>query len=213
MVFADLNSTLLLELLGALGATVTAGLSVWVLLRGFRRDSGGLSVEFGPVEEEVEAVRQRLATSENEDQEDWEFRLLTEYHAQGLAQSKTSFRVSLFFAGLGFVVIAVAVVFAITGGTTTAGTTVSLVAGAIVESVAGLFFVQSNRAAELMTTFFDRLRADRKLRDALELAKSIEDPRLRSRLQTQIALSMAETSETEGTLDLLLRPELIGVAG
>jgi TRADD-N domain-containing protein len=208
MPFAEFNSRFLLELLGAFGATLAASLSVYALLRSVRRDSSGFSVEFQPMEEEVEAVRQRLTPSGTKDREDWEFRLLSEYHAQGLTQSRTSFRVSLFFASLGFVVIAVAVVFAIADETTNAGTTVSLIAGAIVEAVAGLFFVQSNRAAELMTTFFDRLRADRKLRDALELAKSIDDSRLRSRLQTQLALSMAETSESEGTLDLLLRPEL-----
>lgn len=207
MPFAEFDLSSLLQLLGGAGAILVAVLSVWTLLRSSLISKDGFSFELEPGEEEVEAVRRRLTPPEAENQEDWEFRVLSEYHAQGLAQSKTSFRVSLFFASLGFVVIAVAVVFAIADGTTTAGSTVSLIAGVIVESVAGLFFVQSNRATELMTTFFDRLRADRKLRDALALAKSIEDSRLKSRLQTQLALSMAGTSESEGTLDLLLRAE------
>jgi hypothetical protein len=154
----------------------------------------------------VEEVRQRLAPPPSEDPGEWEFNLMTEYHARGLTQSRTSFRFSILFAALGFMVIAVAVVFAMTDeDAATAATAVPLVAGAIVEAVAGLFFVQSNRASKLMMTFFDSLRSDRKLRDALDLAGNIEDERLRARLQTQLALSMAGTSQSEGTLDLLLR--------
>jgi hypothetical protein len=136
------------------------------------------------VDEEAEKVRERLAPGHDEGYEEREYRLLSEYHAQGLAQSRTSFRFSIFFASLGFAVILATVVFAIGSHEPTAGTTVSLISGAIVEAIAGLFFVQSNRARELMVAFFDRLRTDRKLRNALALAESIDDVELRGRLQS-----------------------------
>ncbi len=196
----------------ALGAGVLAvGLSLFAAIAWQRSASrlkiGGIGLEFSSaVDEEVEEVRRRLSSADDEGYEDREYRLLSEYHAQGLAQSKTSFQFSIFFASLGFLVIVVAVAFSITSTRESwAGTTVSLIAGAIVEAVAGLFFVQSNRARSLMVAFFDRLRTDRNLRDALGLAENIDDEDLRSRLQTQLALSMAGSSDSEGTLDLLLR--------
>lgn len=161
-----------------------------------------------PAQEErlAQERREQLDRERRAETEEREYRLLAEYHAQGLAQSKMSFRLSLIFAGLGFLVIAVAIGLAVASDdASTIASIVPLIGGAVVEAVSGLFFVQSNRARQLMVTFFDRLRADRNLREALELAAAIEDGRVRSRLQAQMALSMAGASQTEGTLDLLLR--------
>jgi hypothetical protein len=50
----------------------------------------------------------------------------------------------------------------------------TLIAGTIIDAVAALFFVQSNKARQLMTEFFDKLRVDRKLDEALSLMKEMQ---------------------------------------
>jgi hypothetical protein len=85
-----------------------------------------------------------------------------------------------------------------------AANVVTLVAGAIVEAVSALFFVQTNRARVLMVDFFDRLRTDRKLREALSLAVEVGDPRLQSRLQTLLALTLAEVGFDQHLFDSIL---------
>ena len=145
----------------------------------------------GPIEVEVEKARQRISDTANQGApEDKQYLLLREYHAQGLAQSKISFWFSLVFASLGFLVI-VSAIFAIDADVSIAGqgrTFVSLVAGTIIDAVAALFFVQSNKARQLMVDFFDRLRNDRKLDESLKLALNISDENLKSRLHAVLAL-------------------------
>ena len=106
-----------------------------------------------------------------------------EYHAQGLAQSKLAFLCSLVFAALGFLLIAASVVVVLAGRKIDAGI-VTLVSGAVVEAVSGLFFVQANRARNLMAQFFDKLRIDRSLDEALRMSQAIPDPLIRSRLRS-----------------------------
>src|SRR5205807_2632523 len=102
------------------------------------------------------------------EQDERRYRLLREYAAQGLAQSKMSFRVSLLAAALGFGVILVGVALAIVGKSPEQSL-VPVVAGAVVETVGGLFFVQDRRTQQTMINFFDKLREDRKLDEALSL--------------------------------------------
>jgi hypothetical protein len=208
ILFASISADAVLQVLAGALAVLAAAFSVYVFTRrvtGVR--VGGIEWE-RVIDEEAEEVRQRLAPEEGIGDSEREYRLLSEYHAQGLSQARISFRFSILFAALGFAVIAVAVFLALgSKDSSAAASTVSLVAGSIVEAVSALFFVQSNRARELMVSFFDRLRSDRRLRDALALAEGIDDERLRSRLQTQLALSLADSSDSEGTLDILLRPD------
>lgn len=127
---------------------------------------------------------------------------LRQYHEQGLAQSRVSFWFSLAFAAAGFVVIATALLGAESDVALTeqGRAFLSLVAGTIVEAVAGLFFVQSNRARRVMVDFFDRLRIDRKLEESLQLANAVEDEGLRSRLQAMLALTLADAKSSPGAL-------------
>lgn len=83
-------------------------------------------------------------------------------------------------------------------------TAVTLVAGAIVEAVAGLFFVQSNRARRLMTEFFDRFRADQRLEQALRLANGMSDAQLQSRLHAALALSFGQVALNHDLLGTVL---------
>jgi hypothetical protein len=128
----------------------------------------------------------RSAGSQEGDTDEKRFLLLAQYHAAGLSQSKISFWFSLVFAAIGFVVIIMPIV-----RNAEDIQVVNLVSGAVIEAVAGLFFVQSNRARQLMVDFFDKLRADRKLENALEMANKTDDVVLRGRLKALIALEFA----------------------
>lgn len=129
-----------------------------------------------------------------------QYALLKEYHAQGLAQSRISFWFSLTFASIGFSVIVLAVALflqapLVGGGGMLEGTgkpVFTLVAGTVIDAVAALFFVQSNKARQLMTEFFDKLRTDRKLDESLKMAETISDPPTASRLKALLALHFAE---------------------
>lgn len=135
-----------------------------------------------------------------------ELALMSKYHTQGLTQSRVSFIFSIGFAAVGFILIAVALLTtdpdkAITDQSIPiAGVTSSIV----IEAVASLFFVQSNRARQIMVEFFDRLRADRRLEEALQLADEMPDPTLRARMMLVLGLSLAERQVTDELLSVLI---------
>ncbi|BCJ71741.1 hypothetical protein CS0771_12850 [Catellatospora sp. IY07-71] len=141
---------------------------------------------------------ERLAALEGElerlrhaaEKDDRRYRLLQEYAVQGLSQSKISFRVSLGAASLGFVVILVGVGMSVAGSSLEM-TVIPLIAGAVVEAVAALFFVQDKRAQATMSAFFDKLRDDRRTEDAVDLMREVDDPALRARLQAMLSLHFA----------------------
>jgi hypothetical protein len=168
---------------------------------------GGFSVDLDQAEKEIrERVDQDLEEAHTEDPREREFALMREYHAQGLAQSRLSFRLSLVFASLGFVVILLAVANSFANHYepfSQATNLVSLTAGSVTEAVSALFFVQSNRARALMVGFFDRLRADRNLREAQELAREVPDTALSARLLVLLALSLAEAKLDDRALDFV----------
>lgn len=125
--------------------------------------------------------------------------LLKDYHAHGLAQSRVAFQFSLVFASLGFLLIAGSVVAALFQDARDA-TVPALVSGTVIEAVSGLFFVQSNRARAVMTSFFEKARVDRSLTEALRLAEEVPDPLIRSRLQTVLSLRLAKAEATDDVL-------------
>ena len=166
-----------------------------------RRNKIGSGQDF---ETAIDEVRQRI--SESSDSTDKQYLLLREYHAQGLAQSKISFWFSLIFASLGFLVIITAI-FTIEREvpiTNQGRTLITLIAGTIIDAVSALFFVQSNKARQLMVDFFDRLRNDRKLDESLKLATGISDPVLQSRLHILLALYFADIKPTDNFLSSVL---------
>jgi hypothetical protein len=133
--------------------------------------------------------------------------LLGRYHEQGIQQSRISFWFSLIFASIGFAVI-ISSVLAIDRGaslTQQGRAWITLVSGTIVEAVSALFFVQSNRARRLMADFFERLRSDRKLEEALSLAKGVSDKPLKSRLQAVISLRLADVALDDGVMNGVLQ--------
>jgi hypothetical protein len=105
-----------------------------------------------------------------------------QYHLQSLSQSRISFWFSLVFASIGFAIIATSA-FAY-DKKNYAG----IVAGTIIDAVSALFFYQSNKARQLMSEFFDKLRADRNLQESLKLSATVDDPKMRNALQVTLSL-------------------------
>jgi len=173
---------------------------------------GRFSLDFQrDFENQVEQIRQKISEKIPEGRpEDKQYLLLREYHAQGLAQSKISFWFSLIFASLGFAVIITAILTMDRGVRLTqqGQTFITLIAGTIIDAVSALFFVQSNKARQLMTQFFDKLRTDRKLEESLRLTTQIPDPTLQSRVKTLLALNFADVKSTDDILSSVLNVEL-----
>ncbi len=179
----------------ALGATALIS-AISAMGRG-KIKLGSLSVDFDRTS--ADEIRRRLETVPPERGQQ-QYALLKEYHAQGLAQSRVSFWFSLMFASFGFAIIALAVGMFIQqpdnpsgGWIQTAGKPgFTLVSGAIIDAVSALFFVQSNKSRQLMSDFFDKLRLDRKLDEALKLANEIEDTHISSNLKAFLSINFAE---------------------
>ncbi|WP_318400394.1 TRADD-N-associated membrane domain-containing protein [Photobacterium leiognathi] len=152
-----------------------------------------------------------------------QYALLQEYHAQGLAQSKISFWFSLIFAAIGFLIIIISVlshIFMPPSETSEAVKNATfldsaskpifaVVAGTIIDAVAALFFVQSNKARQLMTEFFDKLRTDRKLDESLKVLEQIEDKDISSRVKALLALNFAEINVSDDVFRRVVSMESI----
>jgi hypothetical protein len=204
-------------ILVAVGAVVTA-------LRNFRSVKfGGFEIELAEIDKEYERLKRTLppevAPSAEPDPrsvrlreiDNRSFALFEQYHKEGLAQSRQSFRFSLIFASLGFLIIAGAVINAVVQDTGVAGAnSVSLLGGAVIEAVATLFFVQSNKARLLMEQFFDRLRADRALDEALRLSDEIPSDLVKSRLKTALAFTLAESEAEADVMKAVMGVETTG---
>jgi hypothetical protein len=183
--------TYIVPTLTGLLATMASFVGAYGVLRS-RRTHGGLS-------QEAEEIRERLSHARH-DSASQQYALLREYHAQGLSQSRISFWFSLIFASVGFAVIATSVALFVQqqnssgeSWLSTAGKPVfTLIAGTIIDAVSALFFVQSNKARQLMTEFFDKLRTDRKLDESLKLVDAIPDVQVGSNLKALLAISFAD---------------------
>ncbi len=169
----------------------------------------GKSFKISTVEDEADRIRARLMSvvSEDDTKPTQQYALLKEYHAQGLAQSKISFWFSLIFAAIGFTIIIISVLTYVLASESAAeqvnmidkaGKPIfAVVAGTIIDAVAALFFVQSNKARQLMTEFFDKLRVDRKLDESLSVLSQIEDKTIASRVKALLALNFAEVNVSD----------------
>lgn len=134
-------------------------------------------------------IRERLGEAVDS-LEDRQYALIKEYHSRSLAQSVQSFWFGLITAATGFVVIISGIVVGIVHqGVVTP--IIQVASGTVIEAVSGLFFVQSNKARELLVAFFDKLREDRKLDEAIRFAREMEHGVMRQRLQTALAASFS----------------------
>jgi hypothetical protein len=123
------------------------------------------------------------------------YKILAKYSAQGLAQSQISFMVSIIFASLGFLVILGGVGVAIFANKSTATAVIPVISGAVVDAVAGLFFTVNSRTQKVMVDFFDKLRSDRRVEDAMEIASKLPDSVMGSKLQALLALNFTQVND------------------
>lgn len=162
------------------------------------------SFELQASEREVEQAREviRAVTAPDSERIPFETEQLANYYAQVLGQSKTSFWFSLVFASIGFLIIVLA---AFMHADAESGSTIArFIAGGIVDAVAALFFVQSKRAQESMSEFFDKLRRDRNHLEARKLCESLDTPEARDALRVRLALHYAEVSAPDSIAESIM---------
>lgn len=188
--------------------------SIIVIITGlifFLKNKKGIKTRLDPFstfEDEVQRINQTLENDRDLSitSGDKQFLLLKEYHAQGLAQSKVSFWFSVVFASIGFVIILMAILSALNNSKgDSSGAIITLISGVVIEAVSALFFVQSNKSRDLMSSFFDKLRSDRKLEEAISLANQIPDENLQSKIKMILSLNFAQVSTTDDILTLVLK--------
>ncbi len=63
--------------------------------------------------------------------------------------------------------------------------------GVAISSVAGLFFKQAGETRQRATELYDRLRNDKKIKEAISLVDTIENDNIKSLIKAQIALNMS----------------------
>ncbi len=185
------------SLIGAIGTVFYAAISFAKLKR---QNINNLETEATETLKRISPVDKDATAAERQ------YLLMREYHAQGLAQSKASFWFSLIFASLGFaVIVSAAVSLQPNEKVLEQGRTiVTLIAGTVIDAVAALFFVQSNKARQLMVEFFDRLRNDQKLEESLRLVHAIENIETKSRLQSMLAIHFVDVKVSDSFLGSLI---------
>lgn len=190
---------------------LVALIAVTVLLKARQVQFGKLSIDLEKSERKTQETAEGY-TSENQTDlslttNERQFLLLKQYHAQGLGQSRISFWFSLIFAACGFAVIVVSILTVDKDKSllTQPNAIISLISGTIIDAVSALFFVQSNKSRELMSTFFEKLRTDRKIEESLKLADSITDENLRSKLKLILSLHFAEIVTSDNIVSIVFK--------
>ena len=195
------------------------------LLTYFRRGRlkvGNLEVDFNPKESlqkgfniEIKGQHENIVEKPALEPAERQYKILSEYHAQGLAQSKISFWFSLVFASLGFIVIIVTLLTMDRSITITeqGKTFVGIIAGTVIEAVSALFFVQSNKARLLMVEFFDRLRTDRKFGESLKISETIPDLEVQSRLKVLLSLDFAGVKSADTIITQVFNASVRNLSG
>jgi len=115
--------------------------------------------------------------------------LIRSYHRQALSQAGIQFYFSVAAAAIGFGII----VYMVLSRSTSSEFEVVLksLPGVAISSVAGLFFKQADESRKRATELYDRLRIDKQMKQALLLVGSIDDHKVKSLIQAQMALNLA----------------------
>ena len=141
-----------------------------------------------------------LAPSEFQKRIAYDVDRFDEYHQHSINQSKISFWFSLVFASLGFMIITTSIfTFDNENGF------IGLIAGTIIEAVSALFFYQSNKARQMMSEFFDRLRSDRKLEESLKLCDSIDNDLMRNSVKVKLSLYFSGLDDNHNLASEVIR--------
>jgi C4-type Zn-finger protein len=138
--------------------------------------------------ESLEEISLRLASASDGSKQNAVEGLITGYHEQALSQAKAQFWFSVIAATTGFAWI-------IYSGSKiqieNLATAMGILPGVVMDTVAFLFFKQASATRERATELYDRLRKDKQATEAVTLVAAIEDPKVKSAVQAQLALHMA----------------------
>ncbi|RAN93159.1 hypothetical protein GAR05_05624 [Micromonospora saelicesensis] len=120
--------------------------------------------------------------------------ILREIYTQGLAQARTSFRLSMLFAALGAAILLAGAGLAIKNNSQGQAATITALSGLVIEIVSSLFFIQSNRANANMikqgVLLREESQSDRLLNASRQVAGGIEDIKLRDEIRAKMAESI-----------------------
>ncbi|QUY46263.1 TRADD-N-associated membrane domain-containing protein [Acaryochloris marina] len=133
--------------------------------------------------------------------------LVRNYHSQALRQSAIQFYFSLIAATFGFGLIIYAGIETL--DSRDSGKIINTIPGAVISGVSALFFKQAEETRKRATDLYDRLRSDERQLKAISIASQIESQEVRSLVQAQLVLHLADI-ETANPLDLSSKiPNLI----
>ena len=114
--------------------------------------------------------------------------LVNSYHQQALSQARVQFWFSVIAAMVGFgYILYSASLFSEDNWVTI----LNILPGVVIDTVALLFFRQAEQTRQRATELYDRLRSDSQAIMAKDLLSSIEDTKIRSIAQAQIALHLS----------------------
>jgi Cyanobacterial TRADD-N associated 2-Transmembrane domain len=159
-------------------------------LRGF---SAEFSEDFAlarPIRQSIE----RLGTADPKNVQQIaaaQIELLSVYHQEVLAQSRQSFFWALIGSGAGLALFIVAVLFSLLSGPGPAS--VPLVAGTVVEVVAGLGFYLYGKASSQMSAFHRRLDVLQRYLLANSICESLDDEAARNTARTALIQEISRT--------------------
>lgn len=194
-----LGSAVVATLISAIGAVATQGL--------FRRFSSRGAAERTIDSRALEHIRQEIAQSRAGTPIPFEVEQLSGYYALTLGQARVSFWFSLIFASVGFIVIISAGLLYSGGDYVSAS--IKVVSGLVIDAVSALFFVQSRRAQESMSAFFEKLRSDRQFVEARRICDEIKNEDTKDKIKTMLVLHYSGIDASSLTSSLKREQDLL----
>ena len=135
---------------------------------------------------EIERIRQEIIHAKAGEAIPFEIEQLAGYYSLTLGQARISFWFSLIFAAIGFLVIVGGAALYTESGIMAAS--VKIISGIVIDAVSALFFVQSRRAQESMSAFFEKLRSDRQFVEARKICEELSEVAIKDHLKTILVL-------------------------
>jgi MFS family permease len=135
---------------------------------------------------EIERIRSEIASAKAGAPVPFEIEQLAGYYSLTLGQARISFWFSLIFAAIGFLVIVGGAALYSEGGIIAAS--IKIVSGIVIDAVSALFFVQSRRAQDSMSAFFEKLRNDRQFAEARKICDELSDDIIKDHLKTILVI-------------------------
>jgi len=146
-------------------------------------DNLNITIQEGiPEDTRKTSVDQRNATANN-------------YHQQAIRQSDVQFWFSLLAAIAGFATI-IFMMFKTASDAKWYEYAMRVIPGAVIEAVSVLFFTQTKETRIRSNDYFDRLRCDRQIEQSIEVAKQIEDIKVKVDTLAKIALQLCEAGSS-----------------